>query len=566
VGPLEPLSALGEMTLAISRATSAEQIYHQALQAVSKVTGAERAAVLMFDPDGVMRFKAWLGLSDLYRAALDGHTPWQPGQRDAVPVLIEDVTLEPSLAPFLAVIEAEDIKAMAMVPLVTGGGVIGKFMVYHPLTHRFGDAELHVAGIVAAHTAFAIDRQRAIEALQESEANLRERQRQESLVAMAGGIAHDFNNLLMGVLGNAGVVLADLAPASPLRPAMEDVVAAARRAADLTQQLLAYTGKGPVAVRRLDLGELVRESSALFSTVIGHGASLTLDCAPGLPAVQGDAIQLKQVAVNLLRNASDALAGRTGSIGVRLRRVTVGPERLALAAPGHTLPPGPCVSLAVTDSGAGMDEVTRRRIFDPFFTTKFQGRGLGLAAVLGIVRAHRGAIVVDSAPGQGTTLEVLLPQLAEPAAVVERAAGPAQTVLVVDDEELVRNACRRILGQAGYRVLLAENGRRALELLESSAGAVQLVLLDLTMPEMGGEETLARLRKGWPQLPVVLSSGYSPEEARSGQPEWALVDFLQKPYASTTLRETVARALASAGAGAGAVGGEAPRQVAQALS
>ena len=671
----ETLSALGEMTLAISRATSADAIYREALASIQKVTRTERAAVALFDPDGVMRFKASLGLSSRYRAAVEGHTPWTPGQREVSPLLVEDVALEPTLAAIRPALEAEGIRALAMVPLVTGGGTIGKFMVYHPARHAFGADELHLASIVAAHTAFALDHQRAVDALraseerhrsvvehlrevvfqtdlddrwtflnpswesitghpvaqtlgrpfldfvepedhpavleararllsgevtearlqlrcltragthrwveaccslargpggaprgragtltdvteqralaralEEAEARLWETQRQESLVAMAGGIAHDFNNLLMGVLGNAGVALSSLGAESPVRPALEDVVLAARRAADLTRQLVAYTGRSSLSRQALDLSALVQESARLLATVISRRATLTLDCPAGLPPVQGDATQLRQVAMNLLTNASDALGDHTGTIVLRTEHLEVGAALLARAVPGHGLRAGPCVSLTVRDSGAGMAEATRRRIFDPFFTTKFPGRGLGLAAVLGIVRAHQGAILVDSVPGEGTVLQVLLPEAQGP---VVSAASPApeqappatrtRTVLVVDDEPMVRNASGRILLHAGYQVLYAEHGRRALELLQQQAGAVDAVLLDLTMPELSGEDTLVRIQARWPGLPVVLSSGYPPE----GERPPGAVAFVQKPYSAQALREVMGRALGS---------------------
>jgi signal transduction histidine kinase/ActR/RegA family two-component response regulator len=554
VNSLDALSALGAMTLAISRATTAEAIYQEALAAIARLTGLERAAVLLFDPDGVMRFKAWLGLSDGYRAAVEGHTPWRPGQREVAPVLIVDVATDPGLAPFLPVIEAEGIGAMAMVPLVTGGGTIGKFMVYHPARHRFGAQELHLMDIVAAHTAFAIDRQRAAEAqqraesrLEDAEAQLWEKQRQESLVTMAGGLAHDFNNLLTGILGNVSAALEELPAGAAAREALLDAVAGAQGAAELTQQLLAYTGRAAFVIGRADLGDLVQESARLLATAISRKATLSLECAEALPAVEGDVTQLRQVVMNLLVNASDALANHTGTIHLTVSAVTPDAELLRRAVPGHSLQPRPCVSLVVTDSGTGMDEATRRRIFDPFFTTKFHGRGLGLASALGIIRSHRGAIVVDSVPGRGTSIQVLLPQAASPAPALrgdEEGAGEegaGRTVLLVDDEELIRQSSGRILRRAGYRVLKAEHGLQALELMEREGQAVDLVILDLTMPRMSGEETLEALRHRWPGLPVLLSSGFTARDLPPGAQGGA--EFLHKPYTSSELRRVVERAL-----------------------
>ncbi len=542
---LDTLTRLGEMTLAISRASSIEQIYREALSAVAGVTGAACASVLLFDPDGVMRFKAWLNLSEHYRATVEGHTPWKPGQRDVSPVLVEDVAREPSLARFLSVIEAEGIKAMAMIPLVADGGTIGKFMVYHPDQHRFATPELHAAGIVAAHTAFAIDRQRAITALQLTERRLWETQRQESLVTMAGGIAHDFNNVLMGVMGNASVALADLPKDSPACEPLEDVLTGAQRAAELTQQLLAYTGKAPFALAGVDLSALVRESARLLSTLITRRATLSLDCPVGLPEIVGDATQLRQIALNLLTNASDALSEHTGTITLRTRQLDVDAPLLARAIPGHAMTPGPAVAMSVKDSGVGMDEATLQRIFDPFFTTKSHGRGLGLASVLGIVRGHKGAILVDTAPGQGTTFTVVLPASASQSVAATTPRGPTglkphHTVLIVDDEPLVRSACVRMLERTGANLLVAEDGLRALEVLASCT--VDAVLLDLLMPRLSGEELLAQLRRDRPGLPVVVSSGYSTEAARFAE---AGVPFIQKPYTPEVLLDVLGRAVSA---------------------
>jgi len=670
---LDRLSAIGAMTLAMSRATSAAEIYREALQAIAAVTGSDRAAVLLFDPDGVMRFKSWSGLSDRYRAAVEGHTPWRPGQPDPEPFLLPDPLTEPSLAPFRAVIEAEGIRSMAMIPLVAGGGTIGKFMVYAGPPQAFGPEEVQLVRNVAAHTAFAIDRQRAAdalhkseeryrtvvdhlkevvfqtdaqgrwtflnpswtevtgfavnealgqplldfvhpedralaiedhlaivrgdrheircearylrrdggfrwmdvyarpirgaggavvggagtlmdvterkaadEALREAEARLRDTQRLESLGVLAGGIAHDFNNLLMGVLGNASLALADLQPGAAAHGAVQDVIASARRAADLTRQLLAYSGRGKFVLERLDLSALVRESAQLLSAAISRKATVTYACAEALPEVEGDATQLRQVAMNLLANASDALGDRPGTVAVRTALVQADRARLDRTFHGGELPPGPYVLLEVQDTGSGMDGATIRRMFDPFFTTKVHGRGLGLAAVLGIVRGHQGALEVESDPGRGTSVRVLLPP-ARAAASARRpgadGAAAALGVLLVDDEEVVRRATGRMLARDGCRVELAENGRRALAILEERRAGIDVVVLDLTMPEMSGEETLTHLRARWPDLPVVLMSGYT-EGARRAADGPTL--FLPKPFAHEELQEAFRRVLASA--------------------
>ena len=301
-------------------------------------------------------------------------------------------------------------------------------------------------------------------------------------------------------------------------------------------------------VERIDLSRLVEESARLLLPALSRQATVGWDLAPGLPQVEGDATQLRQVVINLLTNASDALAEQPGAISIRIFLTELDEQSEAGAVTGPDLPQGPYVALEVRDTGTGIDEVTVRHIFDPFFTTKFQGRGLGLAAVLGIVRGHRGAIQVDSVPGQGTSFRILLPALPAPAerarapAAAAGARGSARTVLVVDDEAMVRNVTRRTLERAGYRVLQAESGRAALELLETAHQEVGLVVLDLTMPELGGEETFALMHDRWPSLKVLLSSGYSADPGTSPPAGPGPVGFIQKPYLPSELLSAVERA------------------------
>ena len=783
---LEKLTAVGEMTAAMSQAATATEIYREALEAITRVTGSPRASVLLFDADGVLRFKAWRGLSEGYRAAVEGHTPWTPGQAAPEPILVPDVHLDPALCALKPAILTEGIQALAFIPLVVANQTIGKFMIYYAEPHAFDAEEVQLVRNVAAHTAFALDRLRVVAQLQaernlfitgptvlfewvntdrwpihkvspnvaellgwsaaelegkafddllhpddyarvraetqgyttrratsfDQEYRLRhkngeyrrvydhthlgpesgqaryvygylldvterlkaveqlpiiqerlrlalagaglfswewdarrqvrraarpdnpvdldhgleesitlegflarlhpddqgpvgaaaqasiqsgeafdleyrlieadgsltwyhdrgrafrdaegeliglagiaqditarkqaelaagaaaervhERQRLESLGVLAGGIAHDFNNLLMGVLGNASLALAELPPSSLAAGVVRDIETAARRAAELTRQLLAYSGRGSFVLQRLDLSRLVEETGQLLSAVISKRASVHYQLEPGLPAIEADQTQVRQVAMNLLTNASDALNDLGGTIHVRTTHLELDAEAAARPVQGGELHPGPYVTLIVRDSGAGMDAETVARMFDPFFTTKFQGRGLGLAAVLGIVRAHHGAIRVHSTPGAGTTVSVYFPAVgseAPPVEVVPRTAGTASgTILVVDDEPIVRSVTERILARAGYDVLLAGDGLEALALLDAHRPQVSLVLLDLTMPELGGEETFERLRARWPDLPVVFSSGYSVEGALGDLLDRGVVGYIQKPY------------------------------------
>jgi two-component system cell cycle sensor histidine kinase/response regulator CckA len=369
---------------------------------------------------------------------------------------------------------------------------------------------------------------------------LRQAQKMESLGVLAGGIAHDFNNLLVGILGNASVAREDADPSSTLGQALSDIEAAARRAADLTRQLLAYAGKGRLVVEVIALAPLVREMSSLLASAISKKARLRVEIEEGLPAVRADATELRQVLMNLILNASDALGNGEGEIAVRVETRECSEEWLRRTVHAD-IPPGRYVFASVRDTGCGMSADVRARIFEPFFTTKFAGRGLGLASTLGIIRSHGGALAVTTELGRGSTFEMLLPALSaavpstEPQPAVKRVREPLahETLLVVDDEAAVRSLVRRVLERHGFQVALAADGRKALRLFDEAAGAIHVVLLDLTMPLLSGEETLAALRAVAPDVKVVLMSDYDREDAlaRVG----SVVAFVRKPFAPVDL-------------------------------
>jgi PAS domain S-box-containing protein len=361
-------------------------------------------------------------------------------------------------------------------------------------------------------------------------------QKLESLGLLAGGIAHDFNNLLTGILGNASLASVNPSLDASARACVREVMRAAERAAFLTGQMLAYAGKGRFLVRRLDIGEQIREISALARTSIPKTVELVLDIGSHLPPVEADAGQMHQLVMNLVINGAEAVGDiRGGTVIIRAAAREVSREELSgsYSAPG--LSAGVYVEIGVSDNGSGMDEETRARMFDPFFTTKFTGRGLGLAAVMGIVTGHGGAIRVWSSPGRGSKFEVLLPAAAEadmaeaPAPVMHR-VPEGVTVLLIDDEEIVRNVAIAVLEQAGFHVLTAGNGRAGLDVFKRHGAQISLVILDLLMPEMGGEETLARLHAIAPDMPVILSSGFDAVEARRRFEGSKLAGFIQKPY------------------------------------
>ncbi|MCC6858578.1 MAG: PAS domain S-box protein [Bryobacterales bacterium] len=377
-----------------------------------------------------------------------------------------------------------------------------------------------------------------------AEDRLREAQKLESLGLLAGGVAHDFNNLLVGVVGNASLAKEILPPGDPAVELLDGVIKTGEQAAHLTRQMLAYAGRGKFLLEPLDLSALIPEMSALLRTSISKKIALHFNLEKDLPAIEADRGQVQQVFMNLALNAAEAIGSGDGLISIRTGVQDVDGRFLRLHPQAASLPPGRYVCLEVTDTGCGMDEATRARIFDPFFSTKFTGRGLGLAAVAGIVRGHGGAITVSSMPGQGSCFTVLLPQAARgvdqrPAVAGADALHGAGTVLVVDDEQIVREMARKALQRHGYTVLQADGGPAAIDIFRRYPGEIALVLLDLSMPGMSGEETLRGLRKIRPDVKVVLSSGYSEAEtmeAFQGQP---VSGFIQKPYTARGLAEKV---------------------------
>jgi PAS domain S-box-containing protein len=373
----------------------------------------------------------------------------------------------------------------------------------------------------------------------------------ESLGVLAGGIAHDFNNLLTGILGNASMALETVGDTHPATEHLRDAIEASERAAKLTTQMLAYAGKGRFLIERVDVSALVREISALIRSSIPKHVKLRLDLQQALPSVEADVAQLQQLIMNLVINAAEAIPEqRQGSVLVITRSQEADAEYLA-ALGGGDAAAGNYVAINVHDNGVGMDEATLGKIFDPFFTTKFTGRGLGLAAAVGIVRGHKGVLKVFSSPGQGTTFKVLLPVSAavgtKPAAAIAVSESSGHgTVLVVDDEPVVRKMAAHGLERFGYTVITAEDGREGLERFRELHSRLTLVILDMTMPVMSGEEALQEMRLIDARIPVVLSSGYSEVEAIGRFAGKGIAGFLQKPYTLTSLGEKVRKILREA--------------------
>jgi two-component system cell cycle sensor histidine kinase/response regulator CckA len=380
----------------------------------------------------------------------------------------------------------------------------------------------------------------------------------ESLGILAGGMAHDFNNLLLGVVGNADLLLMELPADSPLREHAEQIAQSGLRASDLCNQLLAFSGRGKVLAEPTDISALVNTLAPLLVASLG-GAQLRLDLARELPAVDADVAQIRQVVLNLAANAGEALDGRPGAITIRTRLHDGRGEPLVDASTGRRLPAGDYVALEVHDDGPGIAPDHMERIFEPFYTTKFLGRGLGLAAVRGIVKAHHGAIVVASRPGHGATITVCLPSAGvrtadawpadhdSPVAVATRRT--TSRIMVVDDEEPVRRVAHRLLARAGFDVCDAIDGLDALGQLDADPDGVDLVLLDMSMPGLDGMEVLNRIRRRRRDLPVLLSSGYGRDRVGHVLDEDAACGFIQKPYRREDLIERAAVMLEQARTG-----------------
>jgi PAS domain S-box-containing protein len=388
------------------------------------------------------------------------------------------------------------------------------------------------------------DARRAEEERFRLERQVQEAQRLESLGLVTGGVAHDFNNLLAVILGNGRLALAELPAGHPLRPRLERMLAAAEHGAGLTEQMLVYAGRAPRAPKPVDLSWLVADMLDLARAALPPGVVLREELAASV-WVHGDETQLRQVVLNLVANAGEALGARPGCVELRTAHADAGAEDLARGRGAPELAPGRYALLEVVDDGCGMDAETSERVFEPFFTTKLSGRGLGLAAVLGIVRGHGGRVEVASEPARGSRFRVWLPagaaaRAARERAPVERAPRSPARVLVIDDQEPLLDLAHEFLTRAGFAVETALGGRAGLERIRAAAGEFDAVVLDLAMPELDGEQVGRALRALRADLPLLLVSGYDADLAAARYAALAPARFLRKPFA----REEIAGALA----------------------
>lgn len=384
---------------------------------------------------------------------------------------------------------------------------------------------------------------------EEFEAQLQQIQKMESLGILAGGIAHDFNNLLTSILGHSSLILKQLPADSISMNSASEIQRISETAADLVRQLLAYSGKGHFIKQPVNLSLQVEDMATLLQTIISKKAVIRYDFFPELPNIMGDATQIRQIVMNLITNASDAIGDRSGIITLRTGMLHVDHSYMKSLTLYQDLPEGNYAYIEVCDTGTGMDSETQAKIFDPFFTTKVSGRGLGLAAVQGIMRGHHGFIKIYSELSSGTTFKLLFPCFDNMTMIQDSTPDEEQaeemnykhsgTILVVDDEESIRGFLASALNHLGYDVKEAADGREALAVYAEHGQDIKLVLLDLTMPHMGGEETFGELRRMKSDLPVVLMSGYTEDEVTSLFAGKGITGFLQKPFSLDSLTRTL---------------------------
>jgi signal transduction histidine kinase len=510
------------------------------------------------------RFVAGAGpsLPDDYNAAIDGYAigPFVGSCGTAiywnVPIIAVDIQNDPLWASFAELARNAGVAACWSHPFVSGNGkVLGALALYAPKPESPTPEQLSLLRAAARMTGLAVERGRAEEALREKrrrelelEEQLRQAAKMEALGVLAGGVAHDFNNVLAAILANAELAL-EIGPGNgDVTEMLRNIVDASKRAGGFCRQMLAYAGQGEVRVSTLDLNTLLPQVSALAQAALSKKVVLQYELPDRPIYVEGDENQLLQVFLNLVTNAAEAIGDERGRIVVGaevVRREAASPE---LTSAHASLPPGDCVHLTVSDDGCGMEADTNERIFDPFFTTKFTGRGLGLAAVRGIVAKHQGSIHVDSVVGEGTTFTVVLPISASPGLdePVEEPPPPAvaqRRVLVVDDEAMLRSVLARRLHHHGFEVVEPEDGEQALEVFRADPDSFDCVLLDLSMPKLSGQEVHKALVALRADVPIVLMSGYSEQQVLDRFKGAPPAGVLQKPMAAEELLAAIQEAM-----------------------
>lgn len=497
-------------------------------------------------------------LSEEYNSAIDGFAigPTVGSCGTAIywnlPVIVEDIQNDPLWTPFRELAAKEGVAACWSHPFTSKGGrVLGALAFYCSEVRKPTPQQLSALRAAARLTGLAVERGRAEEALREKrkrelelEDQLRQAAKMEALGVLAGGVAHDFNNVLTSILANAEFAQSLCQSDEEMMAILSDIVEASTRAGSFCTQMLAYAGRGTLRTTQVELGGLLPQLSALVSAALSKKTTLEYALLEEPIYVEGDENQLLQVVMNLITNAAEAIGESGGEIRLSSSLETLDSKTIRQLSGGEELPTGEYVKLEVQDTGCGMPASVAEKIFDPFFTTKFTGRGLGLAAVKGIVLRHGGVIFLSSTPGKGTTFTILLPTVAAPAKtplMTKSRVGKSteHCVLIVDDERAIRKILNRRLTREGFRLLEACDGHEAIQVFSENRDAIDCVLLDLSMPKLGGEEVCRKLLEMRPDIPVIVMSGHAAGDVVMRLRDTSISGTLQKPFCGEDLLSAV---------------------------
>lgn len=656
------LNAVNKIMETVTHGDELEKIFDEALAALEAALDTNRSAILLADQNGTMHFTSWHNLSEPYRTAADGHSPWKAGDPSIHTIIVSDVEQDQTLHALLKSIIDEGIRSLIFVPLLYKGTLIGKFMIYYAQVSHPDSHDIEFAETIAGHVAVAISKKNAEETLRDNEQryrlladnmtdvvwtldlqtqrftyvspsvfllrgytpdevmtqsmqesltpdsfqkvtenlslalklhsegkplpggryleleqpckdgttvwtevstvllsgdngrigkvigvsrNIMERKRTEqamlqtqkieSLGVLAGGVAHDFNNILQAILGHATIALKKVGEEHSASTNIHKLESAAQRAADLTRQLLAYSGRGKFIITNINCNDILSENIHLFEVSVPKNVRLEFFPAPDLPSIAADPGQIQQIVMNLIINAGEAIGIVPGTISIStFHKILTEKDVIAWSHAGKHPDPGHVVMVEVKDNGSGMSQETLTKIFDPFFTTKFTGRGLGLAAVLGIIVGHKGGIQVESSLGKGTTFRIAFPVSSYQQKILRReepsTAHPIGDVLIIDDEKMLIEITEEYLQEKNIRLFSSTTGEDGIALYKKEQHNIAVVLLDLSMPGMSGQETYKHLREINPNVKVILTSGYSEDHALELFGISGLSGFIQKPY------------------------------------
>ena len=557
-----------------SKAVELPSTMHEVLEEMARIIEDERSglrcSVLLLDEDG-LRIKGGAGpsLPDEYNKAVEGlligpgvgscGTAAFWGER----VIVEDIQEDVLWRDLREVASMAGVASCWSHPIRSKNGkILGATALYSSTPRVPTQQELDGLGAAARMFGLAIERAYAEQALEKSkkaraqreselEDQLHQAAKMEALGVLAGGVAHDFNNMLVTILGNAEIAMTTVPGEGETYKMLKDIVTASKSATELCNQMLAYAGRGVMTTQRLECNSMIKELGGLLQVAISKKASLEYDLFDTPLDVEGDRSQLGQVFMNLITNASEALMDNAGQILASTGTTEFDQEELETFQIGDSQAAGTYVWFKVSDTGCGMDTETQEKIFDPFFTTKFTGRGLGMAAVRGIVLRHKGHIQIISKPNSGTTFTVLLPRsnFSSVKSSQDETPSPKQhtkRVMIVDDEPQVRSTLDRLLRFSGFQVVLAKNGRDAIEIYRNENRSIDCVLLDLSMPDLDGEETFRELKKIRSDVRVVLNSGYAEQDILNRIKGAGFAGLLHKPTPKDVLIATIQKATESA--------------------